>query len=167
MVQQRSPTLKVNTLLRSRIWHKLTLQTRKDEHVALLNSFASTNNFGFVLMLTSLDAANQDDAQLLYVVQPYSHLSYLLISVQNSPSTDYPSHHFSILRAHHSRSPAVPPILVAVTGLGSHAHLWFTSSHHCTLSSLPAVSWLDSTPPSIPPKQFGSSRVPDGLVCRR
>ncbi|WWD22451.1 hypothetical protein CI109_106942 [Kwoniella shandongensis] len=49
VVQQRSPTLK----------------TKKDAHVALLHDFISTNAFSSVVILTSLDAANQDDAQLL------------------------------------------------------------------------------------------------------
>ncbi|WVQ93761.1 hypothetical protein IAU59_000839 [Kwoniella sp. CBS 9459] len=51
VIQQRSPTLK----------------TKKDEHVALLSDFirSAENGLGFVLVLTSLDAASQDDAQLL------------------------------------------------------------------------------------------------------
>ncbi|WVQ80323.1 hypothetical protein IAT38_002428 [Cryptococcus sp. DSM 104549] len=49
VIQQRSPTLK----------------TKKDEHVALLKDFVASSAFGFVLLLTSLDSANQDDAQLL------------------------------------------------------------------------------------------------------
>ncbi|WVQ62578.1 uncharacterized protein L199_000720 [Kwoniella botswanensis] len=49
VIQQRSPTLK----------------TKKDEHVELIRQFIESSSFGFVLILTSLDAANQDDAQLL------------------------------------------------------------------------------------------------------
>ncbi|KAK8845498.1 hypothetical protein IAR55_006211 [Kwoniella newhampshirensis] len=49
VVQQRSPTLK----------------TKKDAHVALLHDFITANSFSSVMILTSLDAANQDDAQLL------------------------------------------------------------------------------------------------------
>ncbi|OCF45184.1 proteasome assembly chaperone 2 [Kwoniella heveanensis CBS 569] len=51
VIQQRSPTLK----------------TSKDEHVALLSGFIRSAEYAFssVLILTSLDAASQDDAQLL------------------------------------------------------------------------------------------------------
>ncbi|WWC66652.1 uncharacterized protein I206_100556 [Kwoniella pini CBS 10737] len=49
VIQQRSPVLK----------------TKKDEHIALIREFVISNSFGSVVILTSLDAANQDDAQLL------------------------------------------------------------------------------------------------------
>ncbi|WVW81907.1 hypothetical protein I302_103907 [Kwoniella bestiolae CBS 10118] len=49
VIQQRSPTLK----------------TKKDEHVELIREFIQSSGFGVVLLLASLDAANQDDAQLL------------------------------------------------------------------------------------------------------
>lgn len=37
----------------------------KEKHVQLIRDFISSHNFGFTLFLTSLNAANQDDAQLL------------------------------------------------------------------------------------------------------
>ncbi|WWC85889.1 uncharacterized protein L201_000756 [Kwoniella dendrophila CBS 6074] len=49
VIQQRSPTLK----------------TRKDAHVELIREFVTSQSFGLILLLTSLDSANQDDAQLL------------------------------------------------------------------------------------------------------
>ncbi|KAL7418823.1 hypothetical protein Q5752_006507 [Cryptotrichosporon argae] len=49
VVQQRSPTLK----------------TKKDAHVELVRAFVRDTAPAAVLVLTSLDAANQDDAQLL------------------------------------------------------------------------------------------------------
>ncbi|ODN76005.1 hypothetical protein L202_05965 [Cryptococcus amylolentus CBS 6039] len=55
VVQQRSPTLK----------------TKKDEHVSVISEFAQGNEFGFVLVVTSLDSAHQDDVQLL---TPYQHI---------------------------------------------------------------------------------------------
>lgn len=64
---QRSPTLKVRTDGSNDLtaYGELTLQTKKDEHVALIA--AAGKAFGSVLVLASLDAANQDDAQLLLV----------------------------------------------------------------------------------------------------
>ncbi|RXK36764.1 hypothetical protein M231_05999 [Tremella mesenterica] len=49
VVQQRSPTLKI----------------RKEAHVTLLRDFLSSVNPSFVLILTSINASEQDDAQLL------------------------------------------------------------------------------------------------------
>ncbi|KAI9635853.1 PAC2 family-domain-containing protein [Dioszegia hungarica] len=72
VIQQRSPTLK----------------SKKDEHVELLRSFAEDSKFGFVLVLTSLDAANQDDAQLL---APHQHIA--------PPSTPAPSDVLDRLRS--------------------------------------------------------------------
>ncbi|WVR03524.1 hypothetical protein IAU60_000516 [Kwoniella sp. DSM 27419] len=61
VLQQRAPTLK----------------SRKDEHVELLRDFIASHGFSFALLLTSLDAASQDDAQLLTphqrIVPPSSH----------------------------------------------------------------------------------------------
>jgi len=43
----------------------LPQKTKKDKHLTLLHDFITANSFAFVLLLSSLDAANQDDAQLL------------------------------------------------------------------------------------------------------
>ncbi|WRT63740.1 uncharacterized protein IL334_000663 [Kwoniella shivajii] len=49
IIQQRSPTLK----------------SKKESHIELIKQFILSNPIGLVMVLTSLDAANQDDAQLL------------------------------------------------------------------------------------------------------
>ncbi|WVF66133.1 hypothetical protein IAT40_000873 [Kwoniella sp. CBS 6097] len=73
VIQQRSPTLK----------------TKKDEHVALLNDFirSAENAFGAILILTSLDAASQDDAQLLTPHQRIIPPSYSSSSSNSSSSS--------------------------------------------------------------------------------
>ncbi|WVN90969.1 uncharacterized protein L203_106214 [Cryptococcus depauperatus CBS 7841] len=66
VVQQRSPTLK----------------DKKDEHVALVESFIDSYSFGFLLLLTSLDSAHQNDTQLL---TPYQRITPPSQSVSASP----------------------------------------------------------------------------------
>lgn len=96
MVQQRSPTLKVS-YSPADLMPADVLQTKKDAHTALLTQFITSHNFAFVLILTSLDAANQDDAQLLYV----SSLPHVL-----SPK-DHRTPHQHITTPSSSTSPAL------------------------------------------------------------
>ncbi|KIR63636.1 proteasome assembly chaperone 2 [Cryptococcus bacillisporus CA1873] len=74
VIQQRSPTLK----------------SQKDRHITLLKTFINSNAFGAVLILTSLDSAIQNDAQLLTpyqrIIPPsLSSLPSQLQKIQNIP----------------------------------------------------------------------------------
>lgn len=66
---QRAPTLKVCTGApsphRPAGGRSLRVQSKKDEHVDLVSSLVKNYGIGVSLVLASLDAANQDDAQLL------------------------------------------------------------------------------------------------------
>ncbi|RSH85560.1 hypothetical protein EHS25_003699 [Saitozyma podzolica] len=91
VVQQRSPTIK----------------TQKDAHVELLREFITSNKLGYTLILTSLDAANQDDAQLL---TPHQHI--LPPSSASSASDGIAKRIESSLRPlqlHLSEQPISPP----------------------------------------------------------
>ncbi|ORX34713.1 hypothetical protein BD324DRAFT_634592 [Kockovaella imperatae] len=70
VLQQRSPVLK----------------SRKDQHVDLLHSFITSHAFAGVIILSSLDAANQNDAQLLtphqLILPPTADRSCLPIPLQ-------------------------------------------------------------------------------------
>lgn len=62
---QRAPTLKVRAAYRWIIPAGANVQSKKDEHVNLVASLVKNYSVGLSLVLASLDAANQDDAQLL------------------------------------------------------------------------------------------------------
>ncbi|KAK4688892.1 proteasome assembly chaperone 2, partial [Tremellales sp. Uapishka_1] len=87
IIQQRSPTLK----------------SQKEAHINLLQRFVTRFNFSLVLVLTSLDAASQDDAQLL---TPHQH-----ILPPNPPALPAPLERLQMLpplRLHISAPPLHP-----------------------------------------------------------
>ncbi|CAD6569300.1 MAG: hypothetical protein TREMPRED_005178 [Tremellales sp. Tagirdzhanova-0007] len=145
VIQQRSPSIK----------------SRKDAHVALLRDFLTSYGFGFVLVLTSLDAASQDDAQLLFVEQESTHW-VLPDKFYSQHST--PTHH-----------PASPPLIIVDPSQSSSDAPSPQSSIVGTIRTSLNIPSVPSVPSSCRPHpaapllaqpvgRVGSARGGDGVV---